>query len=237
MCLDNIEDVEDNIDFINVCESDSAKFSPEQALEDVIVELGIKGNPEQERAVRIIREHFISGTEEQLLCHILGPGGTGKSYVVHAIVELFKRCRASKKLMLSASTGCAAVLIHGYTLHALTFLIPHKTMAKHELLERLDVKYLVIDEVSMISVHFFHQVSKQISKAKSWDTAAQNKPFGGVNLIITGDIGQLPPVNAASLFSHTLVQKIGTNVAQVPRGQEVLNGAFLWRQIDKVVVL
>ena len=64
-----------------------------------------------------------------------------------------------------------------------------------------DVKYLVIDEVSMISAYLFNQVSKQLRKAKGWDSSSHKKPFGGMNLIIMEDIGQLPPViNAASLF-------------------------------------
>ena len=138
-----------------------APFRPEDALEDIITELKIRGNVEQERAIRIVCEHFMEGTEEQMLCHITGPGGTGKSHVVRAIVEFFKRCGASEQLMLSASTGCAAILIDGYTLHALTFLGPRHSYTRPELLERMwkDVKYLVIDEVSMISAYFFNQVS------------------------------------------------------------------------------
>lgn len=234
-----LTEVEEAIEITHVMDRDDAPYSPEDALENVIDDLDIRGNKEQERAVRIVGEHFISETEEQMLCHVSGPGGTGKSHVVRAIVELFKRCGASEKLMMSASTGCAAILIDGYTLHALTFLGPYKTKTNQELLERLwkDVKYLVVDEVSMISAHFFHQVSERISKAKSWDTSMAGKPFGGVNLVVTGDIGQLKPVNAASLFSHTLVEQLNANVAQTPKGQEALNGAFLWRQLNKVVVL
>ena len=58
-----------------------------------------------------------------------------------------------------------------------------------------------------------------------------------MNLNITSDIGQLPPVNAASLFSHTLVAQLGANIGQSAIGQGALNGAFLWRQIHKVVIL
>lgn len=234
-----LSQIEESAVFIDVQPRAKAEFSPQQALEDIIKELGIAGNDEQERAIRTVCDHFINGTEEQLLCHISGPGGTGKSYVVHAIVEFFRRCGASDALLLSASTGCAAVLIHGYTLHALTFLGPRKTYTKPEALERLwrDVKYLVIDEISMISAHFFNQVSERISKAKAWDPNTHSKPFGGVNLIITGDIGQLAPVNASSLFSHNLVEQIKANTSQTTEGQAALNGAFLWRQINKVVIL
>ena len=234
-----LTELEDTAEFVNVVSRSEAPFTPHQALEDIIDEFQIRDNLEQQRAIRIIAEHFISNTEEQMLCHISGPGGTGKSYVVKAIVEFFKRCGASDELMLSASTGCAAVLIHGYTLHALTFLGPRKTYTRPEMLERLwkNVRYLVVDEVSMISAHFLDQVSERISKAKAWNPTSLDKPFGGVNLIFTGDIGQLPPVNAASLFSHTLVNQINSNVAQTPTGQGALNGAFLWRQVNKVIIL
>ncbi|KAJ7126130.1 hypothetical protein C8R44DRAFT_618120, partial [Mycena epipterygia] len=97
-------------------------ISPEQHLEDIIREKRIAGNPEQERALRIIAEHFMFGMEEQLLLYIAGVGGSGKSFVVKAVVEFFRRCGVSERMMLSAPTGCAAVLIDGYTIHALTFL-------------------------------------------------------------------------------------------------------------------
>ena len=224
---------------MHVSNRDEAPFSPGVALENVIDDLKIRGNKEQERAIRMVGEHFIDGTEEQLLCHILGPDGTGKSHVFKAIVELFKQCKASKKLMLSASTGCAAILIDGYALHALIFLGPFKTKTRPKLLEKLwkHVHYLIIDEVSMISANFFHQVSERIRKAKAWDPTSSGKPFGGVNLVIMGDIGQLPPINTASLFSHKLVNKIKANIAKTNLGQESLNGAFLWRQLNKVVEL
>ncbi|KAJ6517156.1 hypothetical protein DFH09DRAFT_812044, partial [Mycena vulgaris] len=83
---------------------------------------GIAGNPEQERAVRMVGEHFIHGLDDQLLMYIAGVGGAGKSYVIKAVVELFRRCGYSERLLLSAPTGCAAILIDGYTIHALTFL-------------------------------------------------------------------------------------------------------------------
>jgi hypothetical protein len=89
----------------------------------------------------------------------------------------------------------------------------------------------------MISANFFHQVSERISKAKAWDPTSSGKPFGGVNLVIMDDIGQLPPVNMASLFSHKLVNKIKANISETNSGQESLNGAFLWRQLNKAVEL
>ncbi|KAJ6521322.1 hypothetical protein B0H10DRAFT_1637800, partial [Mycena sp. CBHHK59/15] len=54
--------------------------------------------------------------------YIAGVGGAGKSVVIKVLVQFFKCCGSSSKLLLSAPTGCAAVLIDGYTIHALTFL-------------------------------------------------------------------------------------------------------------------
>jgi hypothetical protein len=69
---------------------------------------------------------------------------------------------------------------------------------------------------------------------KAWDPTSSGKPLGGVNLVIMGDIGQLPPINAASLFLHKLVNRIKANMVETNSGQESLNGAFLWRQLNKV---
>ncbi|KAG1793651.1 uncharacterized protein HD556DRAFT_1203703, partial [Suillus plorans] len=79
-------------------------------------------NAEQEMSFRIIREHFIADNVDQLMMFITGIGGSGKSHVIRATVKLFKRCGAPEKLTLSALTGSAAVLINGYTIHALTCL-------------------------------------------------------------------------------------------------------------------
>ncbi|KAI0054515.1 hypothetical protein BV25DRAFT_1816959, partial [Artomyces pyxidatus] len=91
-------------------------------LEDLLKEFKVLGNEEQERAVRIVAEHYMYRDREQLLMYIAGVGGTGKSHVIRTITEFFLRVGESEKLLLSAPTGIAAVLIQGYTVHALTFL-------------------------------------------------------------------------------------------------------------------
>jgi ATP-dependent DNA helicase PIF1 len=177
--------------------------------------------------------------EHQLLLYIGGAAGTGKSHVIRAIVELFKRCGYSEKLLVSATTGSAAVLIEGYTIHALTFLPQSEFKPKLQELENIwrVVKYLIIDELSMISALFLSQVSQRICKAKGWDPTNSEKPFGGVNVIFCGDFAQLPPVNAFSLFTHNLVGKNPSNVVQKPEGQGAMHGAYLWRLVDRVVLL
>ncbi|KAG2109789.1 hypothetical protein BD769DRAFT_1326697, partial [Suillus cothurnatus] len=82
----------------------------------------LSDNAEQEMSFQIVAEHFLQDDMEQLLMFITGIRGSGKSHVIRAIVEMFQRCGAPEKLTLSAPTGSAAVLIDGYTIHALTFL-------------------------------------------------------------------------------------------------------------------
>jgi hypothetical protein len=61
----------------------------------------------------------------------------GKSHVISAIIELFSRSGASDKLLLSTPTGCAAILINGYTMHALTMLPKSKWMPNQNELENI----------------------------------------------------------------------------------------------------
>lgn len=211
----------------------------ESILEDVIRARKMRENPEQERAVRIVAEHMIASSHDQLMMYVGGSAGTGKSYVIESIVELFKRCGRSEELMLAAPTGCAAVLIGGYTAHAL-LMLPQKIL-KGTLEQLSEIwkakKYFVIDEVSMISAIMLSQVCVRLSAAKSWDPDTKYKPFGGLNMIFLGDMGQLKPVKALSLFSHVLVEKLIPSITQTLDGQSALHGAYLWRSIDKVVLL
>ncbi|KAG1753295.1 hypothetical protein EDB19DRAFT_1892696 [Suillus lakei] len=131
-----------------------------EMTDEIIEEFKLSDNAEQEMCLRIIGEHFIRGEVKQLFMFITGIGGSGKSHVIHATVELFRRCSA-------------AVLIDGYTIHALTFLPKHQAPIKQH-----DLEYIC-------------QVSHRICQAKSWDETARNKPFGGVNVIFASDFRQL----------------------------------------------
>lgn len=208
-------------------------------IESIVDEFHLRGNAEQERAFRIIAEHFVKGSEEQLLMYMGGIGGTGKSHVISAIVELFTRCGMPDALLLSAPTGIAAVLINGYTIHSLTFLPKSQFKPNITKLQSIwkSVVWLVIDEISMIPSKLLSQISHQISIAKGDSEATRDKPFGGVNLIFSGDFGQLKPVRMATLFSNDLRERITASTVQTIQGQEQLYGAYLWRLVGCVVEL
>ncbi len=212
-----------------------------QAINEIEEQRGFSENPEQHLAFRIVGEHVINGDPHQLLLYISGVGGTGKSYVINAISDLFNKCGYSYRLLKMAPTGCAAVLIDGYTIHATTLLPKRSKSAKSdvETLEKIwrNIDYLIIDEISMVSALFLNNINEQLQLAFGADEIRKELPFAGINVIFTGDLGQLPPVGEASMFSEDLICKIPPNIRERPKGQKAVYGAYLWCSITDVIQL
>lgn len=107
-------------------------------------------------------------------------------------------------------TGSAAVLIEGYTIHALMFLPKHQQSIKQHQLELIwrTMDFLILDEASLISAKLLSQVCQRISQAKSWNDSVKDKPFGGVNMIFAGNIGQSHPPKSSATYSYKLVKEL-----------------------------
>ena len=128
-----------------------------------------------------------------------GPGGTGKSYLIrHIQKDAYRKCIGVE---VCALTGCAAVLLEckAKTVHSWAgiglgngspeYLI-NKVM-KNQMAKQMwkETDLLIIDEVSMMSQKLFEtldMIGKTIRRVP--------KPFGGIQLIFSGDFYQLPPV-------------------------------------------
>ncbi|KIM75669.1 hypothetical protein PILCRDRAFT_78655, partial [Piloderma croceum F 1598] len=65
------------------------------------------------------------------------------------------------QMLLSAPTGCVAILIRGYTIHMLTFIPVSKYASDYKKLENIWclIQYLIIDEISMIAPSLLSQIS------------------------------------------------------------------------------
>lgn len=130
---------------------------------------------------------------------ITGPGGTGKTQLIKQFVEYMKTRNMSYQVC--AMTGCAAVLLKccAKTLHSWSGIklgkgetqkILNSILRNKKVVESWRVvRVLIVDEVSMMSQKIFELcdlIGRQVRKV--------SKPFGGVQLIFTGDFFQLPPV-------------------------------------------
>ena len=121
---------------------------------------------------------------------ITGKAGTGKSVLLQYI-----KLHTQKNIIVVAPTGVAALNVGGQTIHSL-FLFPPsfietknlKLSAKTaKILKTIDT--LIIDEVSMVRADVMDGIDFLLKKARGNDEA-----FGGVQLLMFGDLYQLPPV-------------------------------------------
>lgn len=132
---------------------------------------------------------------------ITGSGGTGKTKLIHDMVEYMNL--KGIKYQVCAMTGCAAVLLNkckARTLHSWSGIrlasgpsdkVIHSVLRnKFATKEWRSVKVLIIDEVSMMSKKIF-DILNSIGKSMK----SNPKPFGGIQVIFTGDFYQLPPVD------------------------------------------
>ena len=146
---------------------------------------------------------------------ITGPAGTGKSYTIKYIIELLKT--QNKNIGLTATTGTAAFIIGGQTIHSFMGMgIGEETLAEifikiknrssiYRTLAELDV--LIIDEVSMMDTSLFENISELLCYVKSHhlkDEGLLRKPFGGIQIIFIGDFCQLAPVKGVYCFLSAL---------------------------------
>lgn len=131
---------------------------------------------------------------------ITGPGGSGKTFLIKKFVEWAKLHK--KKLEVCALTGCAAVLLqcNARTIHSWAgiglankdndMIIDNVLKTKYKCKNWLKTDILVIDEVSMMSKKIFDLLNKlgKVIRKNYF------KPFGGIQVIFSGDFYQLPPV-------------------------------------------
>ncbi len=134
---------------------------------------------------------LIEETGENL--YITGKAGTGKTTLLKYIVK-----NTHKRIVVAASTGIAAINAGGATLHSLfniplTVQSPNEQMKgrfhpdKVELYQRIDT--LIIDEISMVRPDTIDYIDRKLRLYRM-----SEKPFGGIQVVMFGDLYQLPPV-------------------------------------------
>ncbi|MBP5479351.1 MAG: helix-turn-helix domain-containing protein, partial [Bacteroidaceae bacterium] len=136
-------------------------------------------------------------TETNVSVFLTGKAGTGKTTFLRKLRE-----QMPKRMVVLAPTGVAAINAQGQTIHSF-FQLPFGPMVpgaqverksyfrvskeKKNIIKTLDL--LVIDEISMVRCDLLDAVDGELRKYKD-----RTKPFGGVQLLLIGDLQQLAPV-------------------------------------------
>jgi len=128
---------------------------------------------------------------------LTGPPGSGKTFLLNEYIKYLKKHRVV--VSITASTGIAATHMGGTTLHSWSGLGIREELDDQEARKICEKGYvrkriknanvLIIDEISMIKASQFEAVHKICQYAKR-----SLRPFGGLQVVCSGDFFQLPPV-------------------------------------------
>lgn len=136
---------------------------------------------------------FVENTGKSIF--LTGKAGTGKTTFLKAVKDF-----STKRVVVVAPTGIAAINAGGVTIHSffqlpLSPFVPNATLKsrfdfskeKRKIISTIDL--LVIDEVSMVRSDLLDAIDSVLRRFREHD-----KPFGGVQLLMIGDLNQLTPV-------------------------------------------
>lgn len=132
---------------------------------------------------------------------LTGPACCGKTFVLKLVMVVYNCYNGDARLynsyVVCASTGKAAVTVGGTTVHAAFKLTCNKrgvALSDGELhtfrVAFRNVKCVVVEEVSMLSSDNLSTIDLRLKQI----TQRLDKPFGGLDVIMCGDLRQLPPV-------------------------------------------
>jgi len=121
---------------------------------------------------------------------VSGRAGTGKSTLIHYLRNVL-----NKNVVVVAPTGIAALNVMGATIHSF-FRFPPRIIADEDIKKVRDRKLysklnvLIVDEISMVRADILDAMDKFLRLNGQYS----DRPFGGTQLLLIGDLFQLPPV-------------------------------------------
>lgn len=152
-----------------------------QAANNTLNEKGIQVLPEYLFVKQLVEQNFPA-------IFLTGGAGTGKSTFIQWLCREYRG-----EVLLGAPTAMAAINVGGRTLHSM-FQLPPAWIVKQDIKpgkkrEIKKAKLLIIDEISMVTANLLDGVSAYLRLNRGID-----KPFGGLTVVMVGDLFQLPPV-------------------------------------------
>jgi len=176
---------------------DQEKAQPRQ-VQTLVLPKNFEISPEMQSAINAV--------SKGKSIFITGRAGTGKSTLLTYLQEEVLK----NNYVVVAPTGVAAINVGGSTIHKFFGFLPDITFQHiegpeyHPRSQKImkNLKTLVIDEISMVRADLLDCVDKALRKFGP----NPNKPFGGVQVILVGDLFQLSPIVSESekefLYSH-----------------------------------
>lgn len=143
---------------------------------------------------------------------IHGKAGSGKTYLIKKLISEISGCQVLTPTNLAASLYLGARTIHSFFYGALddldegyqnpdnlnnTNLLPFGMKLR-------SIKMLIIDEISMVRADLFEMMNQICQKALN-----KNAPFGGISLVVVGDLFQLPPIVSDDAVLEYLQKEYG----------------------------
>lgn len=127
---------------------------------------------------------------------LTGAAGTGKTHLLNNFIS--KARSMGKKVSVTATTGLAATHLGGNTIHSWSgmgihdyfpeYFFERLSKSRKEVIAKTDV--LIIDEISMMHDFRLDMLDELLRAVREND-----RPFGGVQVVMSGDFFQLPPIN------------------------------------------
>src|SRR5690606_9914760 len=169
---------------------------------------------------------------------VTGRAGTGKSTLLRAL-----KATLDHELVVVAPTGLAAVNVGGQTIHSF-FGLPPRLIRPDDIRRSRNgqvmrkIGFLVIDEVSMVRSDLMWAIDQSLRVNRG----RPREPFGGVRLLLFGDLHQRPPVvQEAEVAEHLDSSYGGPFFFTVPALQDGAGTAFIelqhvFRQDDSALI-
>ena len=172
-------------------------------------------NTQRRELLMHIIDNLQSEKPKQLKLFLTGPTGCGKTFTIRLIMDIYNRFTDnsgfSNAYINCAYTGNAACAIDGVTIHSAFKIIPTNidsglSVENINLFRTLFqwVKVTIIDEVSMCCSELLCAVDKRLRNI----TGNKQTPYGGMDVLLIGDLRQLPPVNATAIYNQPKVKHI-----------------------------
>lgn len=159
---------------------------------------------------------------------LTGPGGVGKSYYVKKVKDAFP-----DGTFVTSTTGVSSFNLSGRTIHSFAGIgALKKTEPFPSILKRVKknpanverwrtCQLLIIDEISMLGAHtlsILDQLARTFREA--------GKPFGGIQVLFTGDFLQLPPIDDEFAFTSPVWETLSLEIIYLTR---------MYRSVDPVL--